>query len=255
MKMKQQIALIIALAFLSPVQTWADEQKRTEADAKTEQERLELPPPPKIDTEKRFNIDFPGGTPQQFVTAVEKASGKQLNVFIDNEHKDFQMPPLKMRNVAVSQLFQGLLRISRKTENRIAGYEQGRPRYATYNTSYGFMSSDNKPTENSIWYFHREAPVDIPPYEDPKPKPGVRFWNLGHFLDTFKVEDITTAVETGWKMQGTTPTPKLSFHKDTKLLIAVGYHDELEMVDQVLRQLQTSARKGPGDGNTGPAKH
>lgn len=255
MNKKHQIALIVVLACFSTAAATAAEQPGKKPDPK-EVELLEKPISPEdLDPVNRFNIDFPGGTPQQFVAAVEKASGKQLNVFIDNEHKDFQLPPLKMRNVTVAQLFHGLLRISRKSESRIAGYDQGRPRYATYTTSYGFMSSDNKPTENSIWYFHREAPVDIPPYQDSKPKPSVRFWNLGPYLDTFKVEDITTAVETGWKMQGTSPAPKVSFHKDTKLLIAVGYHDELQMVDEVLRQLQTSARRGPGDGNTGAAKH
>ena len=251
MNRKHQIALLIALACFSPAHSRADEQQEKKNESKAE-----LPPPPApVDPEKRFNIDFPGGTPQQFVAAVEKASGKPLNVFIDNEYKDFQLPPLKMRNVTVAQLFHGLLRISRKSETRVAGYEQGRPRYATYNMSYGFMSSDNKPTENSIWYFHRDAPADMPAYEDPKPKPNVRFWNLGPYLDTFKVEDITTAVETGWKMQETSPAPKLSFHKDTKLLIAVGSHDELLMVDEVLRQLHPSTRRGPADANTGAAKH
>jgi len=58
---------------------------------------------------------------------------------------------------------------------------------------------------------------------------------------SYKVEDITTAIETGWKMQGATPTPKLSFHKDTKLLIGVGEPGQLQMVDEVLRQLRETS--------------
>ena len=35
------------------------------------------------------------------------------------------------------------------------------------------------------------------------------------------MDDITTAIETGYKMLGE-PAPVINFHKDTKLLIAVG---------------------------------
>jgi len=49
------------------------------------------------------------------------------------------------------------------------------------------------------------------------------------------VDDITTAIETGWKMLGETSPPTISFHKDTKLLIAVGEPSKLETIDAVLK--------------------
>ena len=52
------------------------------------------------------------------------------------------------------------------------------------------------------------------------------------------VDDITTAIETGWKMLGETSPPTISFHKDTKLLIAVGDPSKLETIDAVLKALQ-----------------
>jgi hypothetical protein len=60
------------------------------------------------------------------------------------------------------------------------------------------------------------------------------------------VDDITTAVETGWKMLGETSPPTISFHKDTKLLIAVGEPSKLELIDAVLKALGSQIGGGVG---------
>jgi hypothetical protein len=61
---------------------------------------------------------------------------------------------------------------------------------------------------------------------------------LTPYLDRgLTVDDITTAIQTGWKMLGYSPTPELSFHKETKLLIAVGDPNQLETIDRVLSAL------------------
>ena len=52
------------------------------------------------------------------------------------------------------------------------------------------------------------------------------------------VDDITTAIQTGWKMMGDKETPSISFHKDTQLLIAVGEPGKLETIDAVLEALR-----------------
>ena len=68
-----------------------------------------------------------------------------------------------------------------------------------------------------------------------------RFYSLASYLERhLTVDDITTAIETGWKMLGENPLPKISFHKDTKLLIAVGEPAKLETIDAVLRALESS---------------
>ena len=38
-------------------------------------------------------------------------------------------------------------------------------------------------------------------------------------------------------MMGETNPPAISYHKDTKLLIAVGEADKLQLIEQVLQQL------------------
>src|SRR5262249_3406924 len=109
--------------------------------------------------------------------------------------------------------------------------------YAYHNSWYGFKT-EGTPTENSIWYFVRDRTPDVPERTPPTPPTICRFYQLGPYLDaSYKVEDITTAIETGWKMLGEKNPPKISYHKDTKLLIAVGQPEKLDMISQVLQSL------------------
>ncbi len=65
-----------------------------------------------------------------------------------------------------------------------------------------------------------------------------QFYPLAEYLDRgFSVDDITTAIQTGWKMAGETSPPELSYHKETKLLIAFGEPQKLDTIKQVLNVL------------------
>lgn len=79
-----------------------------------------------------------------------------------------------------------------------------------------------------------------------------RFYNLAPYLETYKVEDVTTAIQTGWKMLGEVSPPVISYHKDTKLLIAVGEQGKLILIDEVLRQLSNPVPKS--DAKPSPPK-
>lgn len=219
------------------------------------------PPPQPVDTNTRFDLDFPGGTPAQLVKAIEKdlqqtnKSTRHLNVYIDEEYQDFRLPPLKMHNVTVPQLFQALSQIGKKQKSVVTRYvpdQYGKhAEYTSFSTSFGFRTHEDRPTENSIWHFYQDGVPDKPLFQELPPQ--VRYWNLSGYLENLKVEDITTAIETGWKMQGANPVPKLSFHKDTKLLIAVGEELQLAAVNQVLQSLQ-SEFKEPTPGRARPAR-
>lgn len=188
-------------------------------------------PPPVL---TKFNLDFPGGTPAQLVEAIEKAMGKPLNAIIPTEDADLQMPPLKMSDVVVPQLFAALKAASVKTvtvpPSRFGGYSQ-------YTGDYGFQTADSPLSDASIWYFHANKPSMSP--EVPTEKV-CRFYSLDHYLNSgFTVDDITTAIQTGWKMAGITSPPELNYHKETKLLIAFGEPNELETIQTVLGTLPT----------------
>jgi hypothetical protein len=110
--------------------------------------------------------------------------------------------------------------------------------YSQFTTGYEFKTSDNPVTDTSIWYFHVEKPSLPPVVSNEKV---CRFYQLGSYLDRgFSVDDITTAIQTGWKMAGVTPPPELNYHKETKLLIAYGAPDDLNIIQSVLQSLPSS---------------
>jgi hypothetical protein len=204
----------------------------------------------------RFSLDFPGGTPKELVAAIEKAMGRPLNAIVPEELVDTRLPALRMNRVDVSQLFQALAGASRKSEAVITGGSYGGgfggfPSYQIVQISCGFrQGSEGKPSDDSIWYFYVEKPV-LPPLSSSAKS--CRFYALAPYLDRgLTVDDITTAIKTGWEMMGLSGAkgfageasqPNISFHKDTKLLIAVGEPSKLETIDAVLKALEASPKQ------------
>jgi hypothetical protein len=190
----------------------------------------------------KFDLDFPGGTPVALVKAIEKATGKPLNTIISDEDANVQLPPLKLNHVDVAQLFQALEAASRKAVS-VEGGIYGGPLYGGgYSqqwTGYSFKTTSEPLSDDSIWYFHVEKP-SLPQVISSPPKV-CRFYSLTPYLDRgFTVDDITTAIQTGWKMSGATPPPELNYHKETRLLIAYGEPSQLGTVENVLQSLPSS---------------
>jgi hypothetical protein len=197
----------------------------------------------------RFDLDFPGGTPRELVAAIEKAMGKPLNVIIPDEHVKVKLPALKMKNVNVAELFQALEQTSRRTEYLPAtrfGQGFGGGGYQQVTTSYGFRNANpNTFTDETIWSFY----VEKPNYPGQSSSKVCRFYSLAGYLERgATVDDITTAIDTGAKMLGDASGPEIRFHKDTKLLIAVGEPSQLEIVDAVLRALDSNKPAPAGGG-------
>jgi hypothetical protein len=204
---------------------------------------LSVNPQSQTPTLTKFNLDFPGGTPAQLVKAIEKAMGRPLNAIIPDEGADVQLPPLKMNDVVVPQLFRALEEASLKQVAVVdsafgfgGGGRAGPSVYSTFNTGYGFKT-EGQASDNSIWYFHVEKP-SLPPVVSTQKI--CRFYPLSSYLESgLTVDDVTTAIQTGWKMSGDTSVPELNYHKETKLLIAFGEPDKLEVIDNVLKALQS----------------
>jgi hypothetical protein len=176
----------------------------------------------------RFDLEFDGGTPSALIAAIERASRRPLNAIIPVEHADWKLPPLKMKNVDVAQLFRALLEASPTVQDRGGGLTQVR---------FGFRTVENRPADDtSIWFFFVEG-------NHLGQTSLTRFWLLTPYLQNgLSVDDITTAIQTAWKMRGGTERTSLSFHEETKLLIAVGYPMGLETVDLALRALLPPTR-------------
>jgi hypothetical protein len=132
---------------------------------------------------------------------------------------------------------------------------------STYTLQLGFRTNDGAPsnpiTPDSVWYFYVQK-------NSFAAQPKIcRFYQLGPYLTDYKVEDITTAVQAGWKMLGEKqmpdgiPTCALNYHQDTKLLIAVGPERELALIDNVLSELartRANTPAGPPAGKTDERK-
>jgi len=180
-----------------------------------------------------FDLKFPGGGPTDLVKAIEAASGKPLNVIINKQDEDIEIPPLKMTGVNVAQLFQALEPASIKP----VSYGKSASSYTTMITSYGFKTAGD-PTDSSIWYFHAQRPSFPPVVSTGKV---CRFFSLAVNLEHgFTVDDITTAIQTGWKMAKVSSPPELNYHKETRLLMAFGDPDELKTIEDVLNTLPAS---------------
>jgi hypothetical protein len=201
----------------------------------------------------RFNLDFPGGMPKELVAAIQKAMGKPLNAIIPEEDAGIILPPLKMNNVDAPRLFLALKLASIKTVAHVTAsyygaaspyaYGAPSPSYERITTSYGFRT-EGTPTDDSIWFFSIESP-SFPPLIQNKV---CRFYLLTPYLDRgLTVDDITTAIQTGWKMLGDKETPTISFHKETQLLIAVGEASKLETINAVLKALEAPKVKREPD--------
>jgi hypothetical protein len=190
-----------------------------------------------IATLTKFNLDFAGGQPELLVKAIEKATGKPLNVIVSGNDAKVDLPPLKLNNVSVVELFNALQSASMKVESYVGGspYMGISPSYQQMTTYYGFKT-DGPVTDDSIWYFVVTKPTMLP--EIPTQKI-CRFYPLAEYLNRgFTVDDITTAIQTGWKMSGDPAKPELNYHKETKLLIAFGEPEKLNVIDEVLKALQ-----------------
>ena len=181
----------------------------------------------------KFNLDFPGGTPKELVAAIEKATGKPLNAIIPDENADTKIPALKMSNVDVPHLFNAVVNMSYKYAPSRSGFGTQQREVVS---SYGFETKDDYVSDDSIWYFFV---FEAPTQQAPPPSAKIcLFYSLSPYLDRgFTVDDITTAIQTGWKMAGETPTPELNYHKETKLLIAFGEPNKLQTIQQVLQTL------------------
>lgn len=184
-----------------------------------------------------FNLDFPGGTAGELVSAIAKAMHRPLNVLIPSEAADWKLPPMKMDNIDVAQLFQAIEASPAVQQySPLAGFSQ---------VHCGFKTYEKSPTDDTVWYFYAVRP--------PETIRSVRFYNLGPYLDTgLTVDDITTAIQTAWKLRTGIVAPSISYHSETKLLIAYGDQMGLEMIDQALKALDQAKKKPAAEKPTKP---
>jgi hypothetical protein len=213
----RRVILSAVLAGIMASTGYAQNAAAERERAAAEQEEYRLP---------KFDLDFPGGTPQQLADAIRKEVGT-LNVVIPEEHKKVILPPVKMRQVDARQLFDALYRASQRRVQTANG------RFSS--EMFGFRTV-GVATPQTVWYFEMQKS------EPAREQRSVRYFQMASYLTQYKIDDITTAIQAGWKMPGDPDVGQLSFHEDTKLLIAMGTGEQLNMIASVLAELDKTLK-------------
>ena len=155
-----------------------------------------------------FDLSFAGGTPQKLVGEMERAGGLKLNILIPPELSDSRIPPMELRSVNVQDVFDSLNLLSRDSMQWI-------------------RTSRSETGKLTCWVLARAS--------DPRK---TQTFYVGHLLKKFKIDDITTAVQTTWQLGGKDARTELKYHQDTQLLIALGNPEQLSTAAEVLAQLK-----------------
>lgn len=239
-----------ALGQEAPVSQFEADLRRQRYEQRLKQLTQQTTQSPAEDLQQlRFDLNFKGGTPKQFIEAINAQSGLKVNVIIPTEHANEQLPAVEVYNVTVPQVFQAVAAATKKTVivRRKSQMPGDMVREYAVDAFKGFRSDDNSPSETSIWRFVVESPVSDP---EPPARVSVQVFQLAPLLKSHSVDEITTAVKTTWQMMDEAVTPELKYHSDTGLLIAKGTGMQLQMVQQVLVQLQHS-ENDPTGGSVG----
>lgn len=188
-------------------------------------------PPPEV--EQTFSIAFPGGTPSDLMHHLSEAIGTVPNVIIAPSMQNVELPEFSLQNVTLADVFQALNNLgdaNKKGSWQLSGSNE--PIWVLnpnqQQNSYGMLQSIDPLTGQPINRAEKNCFI----------------FPVSSVLTEFTIEDITTAVQTAWTMMGNEAGAEIKFHKDTELLIAVGNHRQLEVIQQVLKSLGQRITQG-----------
>ena len=203
----RMVAVLSGLCVIASIQAQTNES-RNQTIVVSEMPTGELP---------TFNIDFPGGNPEELIQQLTKASGTRPNVVIPSYIADVPIPKFKLQNVNTRQVFEALNMVPDEKGAVIVRW----------------ISEGEKGGPNRVWTLVKA------PARQRAETCQVVF--IGNLFESFQLEDINAAIRTSWEMLGKSSTASLKFHKETSLLIVKGDEEELKLAFEVVKSLQQSA--------------
>lgn len=171
------------------------------------------------DAPARFDLQFPGGSPDALVKLLREASGQPVNAMVPLAAKDVDLPPLNYRNVTVEEVL-GPLRASENVPFERDGQ--------VFVESEGFEWK----LDRGIWVMRVFAPskqLDVFLVEPV---------NIRRLLEHYTIDDVTTAIDSAWKLQNAPAENQLLFHPETSLLLLRGRRDDIITARSVLQSLE-----------------
>jgi hypothetical protein len=156
-----------------------------------------------------FDIQFPGGSPSELLSALESAGGKKVNALVLPGMEKVRFPKLDFQGVTTANVL-----------NAVSMLDNGRTARWLENDRVWILTAPSTNRRPQVFY-------------------------VGNLLSQLKIDDITTAIQTTWQMAGKPATAEMKFHEETKLLIVLGESQQLESVTEVLGQLMNSISNSP----------
>jgi hypothetical protein len=187
----------------------------------------EGPPPQEPKTSpltQKIDVDFPGGTINEFLKTIKVANDIIPNVIVSKEAGQVVLPAIRLSSVTVSDAMNGLKLMREIDQNEIRVSEG--PNVITI---HAYPSG--RPHSVSTQVFTVES-------------------LLSNASDgaNYTIDDIVTAITTAWKMNPEERSAEIKYHNETKLLLVVGSKNQLDTVQDVLRRLEEALRARKGDG-------
>ena len=181
----------------------------------------------------RFDFEFPGGSPAEFAKALSNAAGERVNLLIPDGVEDLRISKLNLSHVTVQDVLNGLSAIG----SAFRGTSGAEWMYQFHQIN-GAVGPNGPRSVQPVWVLSA-----VRNQTTTKPNSILKVFSLSRYLGKpeqglHSVEDIITAVQTGWKMQKISPLPELTYHPETKLLMAYGQDAHLTLITDVLKQLE-----------------
>jgi hypothetical protein len=223
--MKHLLILIAAAgALFATANTFAQQPEVTPGAAPSASPPAKATNAPQRPEWMRMNIDFAGGSPAELLAAIKKVSNQTPNVLIHPDAATVTIPAFKLRDVSSAQIFIALNALSEPPFTN--GYWKAAPL-----------------PDGEIWTLtrpHAYGPKIDPTTGFPVASKNCKILNLTLVLGDYSVDDVTTAMKGAWELLNSGETPVVKFHKDTKLLMIVGDDRQLNVANEVLRELTTN---------------
>jgi hypothetical protein len=119
-------------------------------------------------------------------------------------------------------------------------------------TSLTFRCQAKQPTDNSSWHFQRTNPEPPPPPAPESPAKQVNIYPLGLECTAEQARNHTAAIEKALEMAGGKMEPgDLTFHDETKLLLARALPEHLQLINNVVQAIQNQAGSQSGSNPLG----